>query len=72
MFRFRPLLTWSVLVVLAWAYFALFPSDLDGLLAPVMRLFALSGAISNGLYALIAVCVVAWAMVRVWGRPAVR
>jgi hypothetical protein len=72
MYSTRPLLTAIVFAPLAWAYFALFPEDLDGLLTPVTQLLALSGSVANGLYALLAVCVIAWAIVRVWGRPVVR
>jgi hypothetical protein len=72
MYSTRPLLTAIVFAALAWAYFALFPEDLDGLLTPVSQLLALSGSVANGLYALLAVCVIAWAIVRVWGRPVVR
>ena len=72
MYRPHPLLTALMFAALAWAYFALFPEDLEGLLTPVSQLLALSSSVANGLYALLAVCVIAWAIVRVWGRPAVR
>ena len=72
MSSFRPLWIVLVLLALAWCYFALFPADLDGLLEPVGELLGLSGAVANGMYALLATCVVAWAIVRVCGRPIVR
>ena len=72
MYSNRPLLIALVFTLLAWAYFALFPEDLDALLSPVEYVLALSAAVANGLYALLAVCVIAWVIVRVWGRPVVR
>jgi hypothetical protein len=67
--------TWQVVllaIALAWAYFALFPEDLDAFLAPINRLLSITGAVANGMYALLSALVIAWVIVRVWGRPVVR
>jgi hypothetical protein len=67
--------TWQVVmlaIALIWAYFALFPEDLDAFLAPISKLLSVTGAVAGGFYALLAVGVIGWVIVRVWGRPAAR
>lgn len=65
------------LVVLAavLAYFVIFPQDLAVLLGPLEPLsnaasgvLSVSQAVSPWLYALAAIAVISWTVVRVWGR----
>jgi hypothetical protein len=57
----------AVLVVLAVAYFAVYPEDLE-VLAPFERLLRLTEDISAWLYLLVAVLIVCRTIERVWGR----
>jgi len=57
----------AVLVVLAVAYFAVYPEDLE-VLAPFERLLRLTEDISSWLYLLVAVLIVCRTIERVWGR----
>jgi hypothetical protein len=64
-----------ILSLAALAYFVMYPTDLAGLLAPVepvvetvKNVFSISQAISPWLYILAGVAILAWAVVRVWGR----
>jgi hypothetical protein len=56
-----------VLSAAFFVYFVVYPADLAALLAPMERLLAVSNAASLGLYGVIAVALLAWAMVRIWG-----
>jgi len=56
----------AVLLVLAVAYFAVYPEDLD-VLAPLERLLRLTEDISSWLYMLVAVLFVCRTIERVWG-----
>ncbi len=67
-----------VLGVVVLVYFVVFPADLKDVLTPIMALVELSRAvleltkaIAAGLYGVIAVAIIAWTIVRVWGgrRP---
>jgi hypothetical protein len=58
----------AVLGVIVLAYFVCYPQDLAALLAPLERLLAVSNAISLGLYAVIAVAILAWTALRIWDR----
>jgi len=56
-----------VLGVMVLAYFVVFPEDLKGILAPIVAVLELSKSVSAPLYGVIAVGIVAWTVVRVWG-----
>ena len=59
-----------VLIVLALAYFVIFPQDLAALLSLLEKILAVSYAISPWLYGLLAVGLVCWTAVRIWGSRA--
>jgi hypothetical protein len=63
-----------VLGVVVLVYFVVFPADLKDVLAPIVALLEMSKAVleltksvSAALYGVIAVGIVAWTVVRVWG-----
>jgi len=63
-----------VLGVIVLAYFVVFPGDVKVVLAPVIAVLEfsktvleLSRSVSPALYGVIAVGIIAWAVVRVWG-----
>jgi hypothetical protein len=56
----------SIVGLLAFAYFAIFPDDLATLLMPVRELFGLTQALSPWFYVLASVLVVAWAARSIW------
>jgi hypothetical protein len=63
------------LLIAALAYFIIYPGDLGTLLGPLEPLsraastvLSVSQAVSPWLYALAAVAVVCWTVLRVWGR----
>ena len=69
--------------VVVLAYFLVFPEDVkavvapvaamvEGIAAPVNSVLQLSTSVSPWLYGVIAVGIVAWAIVRVWGGRAAR
>jgi hypothetical protein len=64
----------GLLGALAFVYFVIFPQDVEGLLAPVGQVLALSSAVSPWLYGVIGVAILSWTVIRVWGggREAVR
>ena len=56
----------GVLGAMAFVYFVVFPQDLTA----VKRVLALSSAVSPALYGLIAIAILCWTAVRIWGtRP---
>ncbi len=57
---------------LVLAYFVIFPEDLAHILGPVSSVLGLSAALSPGLYAVIAVALICWAALRIWGGRQVR
>lgn len=63
---------WPACVPLAaaliFAYFVCYPQDLVPVLNPVEKVFGLTYAISPGLYAVIAIGILAKALVRIWGK----
>jgi hypothetical protein len=66
--RSRP---WAVLGVLAFVYFLLYPQDLAAVLRPVEQVLGLSTAVSPWLYGVVAVAILCWTALRIWGgRPA--
>ena len=58
----------ALLAALVFAYFVIFPEDVDRLLAPVEKVLVLSGAVSPWLYAVIGVAIISWTVIRVWGN----
>jgi hypothetical protein len=68
---------WLILLAAVLAYFVFFPDDLSTLLQPIHPLanavsaaLAVTQAVSPWLYALAAVALICWTIVRVWGRQA--
>ncbi len=66
-----------ILLVAVLAYFVIFPGDLAAVLGPLSPLskaaaevLSVTQAVSPWLYALAAVVVICWTIVRVWGRRA--
>ena len=58
----------GILAAAGLAYFVVFPQDLSLLLSLVWQVLALSNAVSPWLYVVVGAAIVAWAIVRVWGR----
>lgn len=58
----------ATLGVLAYVYFVMYPEDVRAILAPIAAVLELSQSPSPWLYMVIAVGIVAWAIVRAWGR----
>jgi hypothetical protein len=56
-----------VLALFALVYFVIFPQDWSAIFSLVERALAISNAVSPWLYALLAVGLVCWTMVRIWG-----
>jgi hypothetical protein len=50
------------------AYFVIFPDDLTAVVAPIREILSLTNAISPWLYVVLASGVIAWALVRCFGR----
>jgi hypothetical protein len=53
---------------LAFVYFVMFPEDLKAITAPIAVVLELSQSPSPWLYMVIAVGIVTWGIVSVWGR----
>jgi hypothetical protein len=53
--------------VLVLAYFVLFPQDIALVLNPVEKLLGLSNAVSLGAYLVLAVAILRWTALRIWG-----
>jgi len=62
--RFR----WIVFAAVGLIYFVAFPDDLQPALAPFRELLALTNAVSPWFYGLLLGSVIAWALVRCFGR----
>jgi hypothetical protein len=65
----HPLARWTLLAVLVFVYFVLYPQDLSALLTPLERVLAVSTAVSPWLYGVIGIAILCWTLVRIWGRP---
>jgi hypothetical protein len=65
--RSNPVILTS-LGALVFVYFVVFPEDLKALTSPVAAVLELSHSLSPWLYMVIAVGIVTWGIVRVWGR----
>ena len=57
----------AILGVLAVAYFVSFPDDLFIILGLLGKVLAVSNQASPWLYAVIAVAILSWTAVRIWG-----
>lgn len=60
---------WIILAGAVITYFIVFPEDLPTVLAPAREILSLSNAISPWLYALLVSGIIAWTLVRCFGRP---
>ena len=59
---------WMIVAGVILAYFVMFPADLPAVLAPAREVLSLTHAISPWLYVVIAAGIIAWALVRCFGR----
>jgi hypothetical protein len=57
-----------MLIALAFTYFVVFPDDVKTVTAPIAVVLELSQVVSPWLYMVAAVGLVAWVIVKVWGR----
>jgi uncharacterized membrane protein (DUF4010 family) len=57
-----------MLIVLVFIYFVVFPDDVKKVAAPIAAVLELSQVVSPWLYMVAAVGLVAWVIVRIWGR----
>ena len=57
-----------MLIVLVFIYFVVFPDDVKKVTAPIAAVLELSQVVSPWLYMVAAVGLVAWVIVRIWGR----
>jgi hypothetical protein len=57
----------AVLGVVTFVYFVFFPHDLAAILAPLEKILAVSSAVSPWLYGVIAVGILSWTALRIWG-----
>ncbi len=64
----RWLRVFGLLLVLLFVYLIVFPDDIPALIAPLERVFGLTGAVAFGAYMVIAVAIFSWAIVRAWRR----
>jgi hypothetical protein len=58
----------AVIAAAVAAYFVAFPDDLPSFLTPVERILGLTTAVSPWLYVVLGGALVAWTIVRVFGR----
>jgi Na+-driven multidrug efflux pump len=59
---------WAIVVGVILAYFVLMPEDLPAVLAPAREVLSLTQSISPWLYMVVAAGIIAWALVRCFGR----
>jgi hypothetical protein len=59
---------WVIVAGVIIAYFVLNPADLPAVLAPAREVLTLTQSISPWLYMVVAVGIIAWALVRCFGR----
>jgi hypothetical protein len=59
---------WMIAAAVVLAYFVSFPDDLTVVLAPAREILSLTNSISPGLYVVLASGIIAWALVRCFGR----
>jgi hypothetical protein len=53
--------------VLAFVYFVFYPQDLAAILGPLEKVLSVSSAVSPGLYGVVAVGILCWSALRIWG-----
>ena len=58
----------TALGALLFAYFVIYPEDVKAIATPIASVVELSQTVSPWLYMVIAVSIVTWGIVRVWGR----
>ena len=58
----------TALGALVFAYFVIYPEDVKAITTPIASVVELSQTVSPWLYMVIAVSIVTWGIVRVWGR----
>jgi hypothetical protein len=59
---------WLILAGVVLAYFVAYPADLTAILEPIREVLSLTNAVSPWLYVVVAAGVIAWALVRAFGR----
>jgi Sec-independent protein secretion pathway component TatC len=59
---------WVIVAGVVLAYFVLIPADLPAILAPAREVLSLTQSISPWLYMVVASGIIAWALVRCFGR----
>ena len=59
-----------VLVLVALAYFVAYPEDAQAITTPLATFASLTTAVSPGLYAVVAVGIIGFAIVKTWGGRA--
>ncbi|MGP0069779.1 MAG: hypothetical protein ACLQGP_40035 [Isosphaeraceae bacterium] len=59
---------YTIVAGVALAYFVIFPDDLTAVLAPAREILSWTNTISPWLYVVLASGIVAWALVRCFGR----
>lgn len=57
-----------MLIVLVFIYFVVFPDDVKKVTAPIAGVLELSQVVSPWLYMVAAVGLVAWVLLKIWGR----
>jgi Na+-driven multidrug efflux pump len=59
---------YTIVAGVVLAYFVIFPDDLTTVLAPAREILSLTNTISPWLYVVLASGIIAWALVRCFGR----
>jgi Na+-driven multidrug efflux pump len=59
---------YTIVAGVVLAYFVIFPDDLTAVLAPAREILSLTNTISPWLYVVLASVIIAWALVRCFGR----
>jgi Na+-driven multidrug efflux pump len=59
---------WTIVAGVILAYFVLIPADLPAVLAPAREVLSLTQSVSPWLYMVVASGIIAWALVRCFGR----
>ena len=59
---------WMIVAAVVLAYFVIFPGDLPAVFAPAREILSWTTVISPWLYVVLASGIIAWALVRCFGR----
>jgi Na+-driven multidrug efflux pump len=59
---------YTIVAGVVLAYFVIFPDDLTAVVAPAREILSLTNTISPWLYVVLASGIIAWALVRCFGR----